>query len=215
MPVASANQLLIAYIRCSSTADVDSISGGWTRLDFFNEDATDDRDEVWYKWADGTEGATASVSWGAAVKGACIVWRITGAINPATQPPEVTNPPNTGTGANGDPPSLSPTGGSKDYLFLALMGLDSETATFTAPSGYSNIATANSGTAGQVATNCRIAGATRQVTTATENPGTFTSTAPQTGWMAHTVAVHPTTASPDALIRVYPRGQAVKRASAW
>lgn len=79
---------------------------------------------------------------------------------------------------------------TQDYLFLTVIGMDSETATATAPSGYSNTQAANSGTGGAVATNCMIWGASKQATSvSSDDPGAWTSTAPANGVTAFTIAI--------------------------
>jgi hypothetical protein len=186
----SAGDLLIMFIRTAGAQTL-TTPAGWTALVTNNAaDATDDVTGVFWRKADGTEGATVNVTPSAAAKAAAVVWRITGAADPTVTPPQVSSAV-VGTAANSaNPPSISPTGGSKDYLFLILGGLDGEGIAFT-HSVYTNLQSANSGTAGAVATNCIIAGATRQATTATEDPAAFTHTVPSTGCTAFTIAVHP------------------------
>jgi hypothetical protein len=158
-------------------------------------DASDDWTWIWWRVCDGTEGATDAMSWTNSVKGAFIYYRITGHGVPAGSSTSqfVTAGTGTpvGTGANPDPPALTPALGAADWLWIAFCGLDSETATpSAAPSGYSNLVTANSGTGGAVATNCIIGSATKQATAATtENPGVFTAAAPNSGWTAVTIGV--------------------------
>ena len=144
-----------------------------------------------YKRSAGGEAGTLSVDLTAAVKGAAIAWRITGAADPATQAPELSSAHDT-TGSNSaNPPSISPTGGSKDYLFLVLGEMDGENATGFSHSVYVNDQTPNSGTAGAAGTNLWIGGASRQATTATEDPATWTHGLANSGVTAYTVAIHP------------------------
>jgi hypothetical protein len=196
----TAGELLVVYGRTAG-AQTFNLPSGWTWLLENNiADATDDATSIIYRWTDGTE--TSPFSWdvSAAAKGATLSWRITGAENPATQVPQV-GTINTGTtGANvANPGAVTPTGGSKDYLFLAAMGLDGEGNGPTGfPTNYINATGANSGTGGAVATNCSVGGASRQLTASTEDPGAFTHLTATTGWMALTVAIHP--AAPVAVV---------------
>ena len=153
------------------------------------------------------------------VKGATIAWRITGAENPATQAPRGWDDcRGRRTVANTcNPGSVTPTGGSKDYLFIVMGGADQEVGAFTAsPTNYSAITAANSGTGGAAATNCIIGGASRQLTAASEDPGVFTHAAAVTGNTGITVAVHPAAAAAPPNPRRTPIiGQAVNQAATF
>jgi Concanavalin A-like lectin/glucanases superfamily len=188
----AAGDVLILFARVSAGGL--NVPAGWTALiNVDASDASDDQTSVLYRKADGSEGTTLNVTLNASAKGAVVVWRITGAADPATQAPQASSLALFTTAANAAlPPSISPTGGSKDYLFLILAGLDGETQTFTAPSGYSNLVSANSGTGAAAASNDVIAGASRQATTATETPGaSFLHAGASSGGNAITVAIHP------------------------
>lgn len=90
----------------------------------------------------------------------------------------------------------------RDYLFITVIGMDSETATATAPAGYANTASANSGTGGAVATNCMIWGASKQTTAVTsDDPGAWTSSAPNAGATAWTIAIPPPAAVAAAVVK--------------
>jgi hypothetical protein len=189
----ASGDLLIFYGRTHGAANFNGVASGWTSL-VQNDasDASDDWSSIWYRWADGSEGATLSVDMTSTTRGAAIVWRITNAENPLVQAPQLSSVA-VGTGANADPPGITPTGGSKDYLFLAVAGMDGETQSYTVQAGYGNLATANSGTSGTPGGNVRLAGSSRQLTAATEDPAAFTSSAPTSAWSAWTIAIHPST----------------------
>lgn len=158
-----------------------------------------------YRWADGAEGATTTLVSASAIRSAEVTYRISGAENPATQAPQIGTTA-TGTSVNPNPPSISPTGGSKDYLFIAFFGMvgeqaDDDTLVTTYPANY---------TLGQQEKTCGVAGtnlggmigaAARQATTATEDPGTFTAI-DNAAWRAQTIAVHPSTAPPPVIPEV-------------
>jgi hypothetical protein len=183
-----AGDLLIMHTRIAGGATAAATPTDWTQLAADASDASDDQTYVF--WRTAVDNSSFTLDLTASAKGANLVWRITGAENPATRAPEISAVA-IGTGANPDPGTVTPTGGSKDYLFIAVCGLDGETQTFTAPGSYLNKIDAFSGTGGAAATNCRTSGAARQATASSENPGTFTALAPSNGWTAWTIAVHP------------------------
>jgi len=121
------------------------------------------------------------------------VMQITGHEDPATQAPEVATQA-TGTSSNPNPPAITPTGGSKDYLFIVTGGNNDARRSYTgAPTNYANLNAFNTGggpNGGAGAT------AERQLTASTEDPGTFTMDGSAT-WFANTIAVHPAAAGPD------------------
>ena len=195
-----ANDLLLIFYRGHGPATHVSSISGWTFLVDDNV-VGDDPSNIAYKWASGSEGSTVTIDWTDVIKGATIAHRITGAINPSIQPPEVSSRA-TGSGANPDCPSITPTGGVKDYLIIAYSGMDGETQNYSVPTNYSNLALSNSGTSGSDGANVRLAAATRQVTAASEDPGAFTAAAPFSAWANWTVAIHPAQAgfAPQAMI---------------
>lgn len=201
---ASAGDLLLLFVRTAGAQTVTSVvaGAGKTMTNFATSvaDATDDQTTGWYRQCDGTEDTgNFAVDLSAAAKGAVAAYRITGAADPATQQPEEFEA--TGTGANPDPPEGTPTGGSKDYLWVVFCAADGEQADATAPTNYNNsfVAT-NSGAGGAVATNCRIGLGSRTLTAATEDPGVFTLGAAANGWTAWTVAVHPPAVAGSSLM---------------
>ena len=145
-----------------------------------------------YRQADGTEGASITVTTSASTKSAHIAKRYAGHESFATRTPEAGTGIDGGT-SNPDPPAITPTGGSKDYLFEADAVCDEEDFTWTAPTNYTNQLVANTGVVGTPVTNCSVASARRALTASSEDPGTFTHVL--TGWVAQTVAIHPPAAA--------------------
>lgn len=188
-------QLYIIFLRITGAATGISVNatggtGAFTEFTPANNDASDDTTTCWYRMYTGGEAATITATWTGSNKAACTYYAITGAETPGTQPPEAVA--QVGTGANADPDPITPTGGSKDYLFLVFLAMDGETQTISqAPTNYVNLIAFNSGTGGSAATNCRVGSAERALTAASDDPGAFTSDAPGAGWTAFTVAVHP------------------------
>lgn len=141
---------------------------------------------VAYKQADGTEdGGTETVTTGDSEKSAHIVYRITGHVNPATQAPEISTG-GTGNDDNPDPDSLTPTGGSKKYLWLVAYGQDGQSSIQTPPTNYGNEVDEDAG----ITASASVGAAERQLEAVSENPGTF-DTVLSLPWVAATIAIHP------------------------
>lgn len=117
-------------------------------------------------------------------KTAYIARRISGAADPATQEPEGQTA--TATSTTSDPPSITPTGGSKDYTIIAGSGAG---ITVTASAWPTNYYSMHNQEASAGAADCSIWSAVRQVTASSENPGVFTQT--NCLWGAYTIAIHP------------------------
>jgi len=189
------NDLLLLCLR-SAGADTHVTPTGWTSL-FLNDtsDASDDSFSLWYKLATASDVGlgTVTVNGSASVKFASISWRVTGHANPSDQAPQFATLV-VGTNTTPDPGTVTPTGGSKDYLFLWLGSWDGEQTTPPAaplPTNYTSSVGASSGTAAATTTNCQCATASRQATASSENPGTWTISVAPTGWTATVVAIHP------------------------
>lgn len=196
----AAGDLLVCLFRGST--NVISTFTGWTQLALDATDATDDQTGVYYRWSDAAD--PVSLVWNANTKGSAITWRITGAADPATRAPEIsTVAVGTTTLNTCDPGAVTPTGGSKDYLFLACGGMDGVGAFTGAPTNYTNLSATHSTGAG-AASNTSVGGASRALTAASDDPGAFTHAAATTGWTAFTVAIHP----PAAAAAFQPRSPA-------
>lgn len=132
----------------------------------------------------------------ASTRSASIAWRISGADKSVT--PQIGTTA-TGTSTTPDPPSVTPSAGSKPYLFIAFYGAageeaDDDTWSDTPPTNYGPTPPLQKacGTAG---TNLGglIAAASRQLTTGSaEDPGTFAKDV-SAAWRAQTIIVHPLT----------------------
>jgi len=155
-----------------------------------------------YHQESGSEGTTFDITSSASEKWAAIVYSISGAETPATQAPEATTFDNSGVAsASPDPPAITPTGGSKDYLFIAAVATDGEEADDdtwgnTSPSGYTPDPPRQktSGTTGLGTTNVSLETAELALTTAgPENPGAFGNDQ-SLAYAAATIVVHPASA---------------------
>jgi hypothetical protein len=176
----SAGDLLIVFFSCDANETVTwPIGDGWASI--FHQTNANTLD-IGYKIADGTEGATITVTTGSAEQSAHISYRITG--NHRYAAPEVSTGA-TGNSTSPNPDSLTPTGGAKDYLWIAVEGNDAGEAASAYPSNYTNGQTNAVGTTG----GANIAVARRELNASSEDPAAFTI--PLKKWIACTVAVHP------------------------
>jgi len=189
-------KLLIVMVRWAGAPGTLGFTG-YTSLNGASGDASDASDDstlIVYRWTDGTEGATDNFTATNSVKGCALAWQIEGAANPAQFAPEISTVAVGTTAINtANPGSRAVTGGPKDVLYLALCAMDGEANSPTvAPTNYTNLTTANSGTAGLPATNCTMAGGSRAILNSnSDDPGVFTHAAAAAGWTAYTVAIRP------------------------
>lgn len=159
--------------------------GTWTNLyEDTNGGAGSVRTTVYAKVADGTEtgplSITKSISDGSTGYVASIQdWE--GTLSGVT----------TGTVAKGistlpDPPSVTAAGGSGDNLFIAIASYDAAPGTSAYPTNYNDNQTSiqNGSSAASIAV------ATRSLTAATDDPGTFTLGGSEQ-WIANTLVVEP------------------------
>lgn len=176
--------LLVVLIRVAVAGAI-GWPTGWTELFDVSDDAADDQIALAWRRADGTEGSTITLSSGNG-KFAALAYRIRDADDPQVSTRV------TGASTTPDPPSFSPSGGSNNYLWLWLGGWEGEQTSPPAstPTNYTNALGASSGTAGVIATNCRVASARRENAVATENPPSWTVSASD-DWTACVIAIPP------------------------
>ena len=191
--------LLMVADKGSTAATIAAITG-WTEL--LDENLANGLYVAWKK-ADGTESGTFTVTTSASTRLVVMIYRISGAADPTVSPPQI-GTTSTGTSATPDPPSLTPSGGSKDYLWIAIAGMageeaDDDTWGNTPPSGY-NPSPPRQIAAGTVGTNLGglLLAAEVGKTAATENPGTF-GVDVSAAWRAQTIAVVPAPSGPATL----------------
>lgn len=177
--------LLIVKIGCDGDPAITWTSTGFT--EFFEKAFTGGAVimALAYRQADGGEGSTIDITTDVAEKCAHLSYRITGAEDPATQVPEVSTGA-TGTSTTPDPDSLTPTGGSADFLWLAMHVHEGDATTDAFPASYSNGISIEEGSAG----GAGLGSAERQLTASSEDPATFTISGSEK-WVAPTVAIHP------------------------
>jgi hypothetical protein len=206
-----AGDLLIMTLR-SAGADTHTTPAGWTALILNNQaDAStaNQTTSIFYKLATGGEGANVTVNCTTSLKFATIARRITGAADPAVQPPQLSTIAVATTAISINPTVVTPTGGNKDYLFLWIGAWDGEQTNppATAPTGYTNVVWANTGTGGVTTGNCQVVGYSRQATVASEDPAALTISAAPSGSSAWVMAIHP--GVPQALMAGTPIGTAL------
>jgi len=218
LPAGAIGNLFVIIIDKGSTSATFNALAGWTEL---LDEALANGLAILYRVADGTEGATITLTSSAATRTASIAYEISGAEDPVVQAPQIGTTA-TGTSLTPDPPAVTPTGGAKDYLFITFVGMageeaDDDTWGNTPPTNYTPTPPRQKscGTAG---TNLGglIVSAERELNASTENPGTF-SVDVSAAWRAQTIAIHPAPAPPPFVrksLKVI-RSDAVQRASRW
>jgi len=150
-----------------------------------------------YHQEDGTETTTFDITSSASEKWAAIVYSISGAANPTTQVPQAATVDGSVASNTPDPPSLTPTGGAKDYLWIAAVTQDGEEAdddtwANTPPASYTPSPPRQKSTdvGAAATTNVSTCTAERQLNAASDNPGTFGVDQSLT-YVAATIAIHP------------------------
>lgn len=113
-------QTLSVFVRFAAAVTI-TWPSGWTVLFADQSDASDDTTAKAWRKADGTEGATITLTTSASCRSTALAWRVADAADPTVSPP-VYGTIVTGTSTAPDPGSITPVGGAKDYLFLALGG---------------------------------------------------------------------------------------------
>jgi hypothetical protein len=194
-----AGDLLIICLDKGSTSATVNAHADWTEL---LDEASANGLYIAYRWAAGGETNPTLVT-SAATRSAEATFRISGAENPAIQAPQI-GTTSSGASTTPDPPTTTPTGGAKDYLWITFCGSAGEQAddgTFCTafPTGYTDNQLEK--TCGVAGTNLGglIAAATKQANAASDNPATFTISE-SLGWRAQTIAIHPAPALPPTPI---------------
>lgn len=163
----AAGDWLVAKVRCP-TATTISWPAGWTEVVNDNAaDASDDVTSIAIRVADGTEGATITITLGTAARMAGICYLITGAGSYTISAVA------TGSASQPNSPSLT-IADTRDVLWLSLAGSDFAKTLTSGPASYAN-ATLQANTGGASGGNCTVMGASRQVSAdLTEDPGAWT-----------------------------------------
>lgn len=186
--VVDANDLLIVITANDGSATVTTPSG-WTQL-FTTANSTSLRLGAYYKFAAGTEdGTSVNFATSASEILTAQVYRITGAL--AVESGTAA----TGTSTTPNPPSLIPSWGARDTLWLSALGADDGSITVsTYPTNYTN-GRLDKDTYSSSITYASVASARRYLNASSEDPGTFTLTG-SNAWVANTIAIRPEPSTP-------------------
>jgi hypothetical protein len=184
--------LAVCHSDDSGSPDVPSITtpSTWTRFGTDQTNAISTHASFW-KIAGASEATTVVISGDhSGIYGGSVYWEISG--HDSGQAPEINE--DSADSLAADAPSLSPTGGAKDYLWLwAVTGArginDTGDSYDNEPTGYSTIV--------QVSNARSLSGMANRYNNATsENPASIDitiSAGTDVGWSARTIAVHPET----------------------
>lgn len=178
--------LLIAMIACNS-ATTFTWPAGWTE---FKDTGEDPGFSAAYRFADGSEGASITVTVSNTIRDTVhIAFRATGAH--ASTPPEITSVATSST-ATPNPPSITPSWGAADTLFLAIAAVDrSSGVTLSAyPTNYALYNTDKGHPTAGSTSGGRLSMGGRELNATSADPGTFTFSASHPA-SAHTIAIRP------------------------
>lgn len=179
--ITSGDLVLVAF--ATDGVPLISFPAGWTEVGE-EQRGTSHQVAMWYRNADGTEGASITVTTDATERSAHRSWRISG-HEPATAP--VWN------GANSfavpiDPPNLAPAWGSAKTLWIPICSF-SEGSITSYPPNYTDGFQSRGGSASGV-NDIQLGVAERELEAASEDPGVF-NVDMANNWAAMTVAVRP------------------------
>lgn len=184
----AAGDLLLAFVEVRNSGTW-TLPSGWTQLiTQLGGGGSVGQGTVFYKIAAGTEGSSASWTASVSTTGTWHTRKITGWHG--TTPPEATS--TSGDSSSANPPSLTPSWGSDDTLWLAMAGhaAGSASAFTAAPSGYSDFTNSGASSGGSAVS---LATCYKQTAATSEDPGTFT-VANNRFWNAITIGVRPAAA---------------------
>ncbi len=181
----NSGDLLVALFSNDGDSTV-TTPGGWSLLGTETADAAaDDRLSIYSRDADGTEGGTTvDFVTSADQQAAAQVYRITGWGGTVPDDTELGSFA-TGSDANPDPPSLSPSWGAEDTLWLAISNhIDGDRNIDVYPASYTD----GTMTVASAAAGTSLQSARRELNAASEDPGAFTIDASRR-WAAVTLAI--------------------------
>lgn len=185
----SGNILLLFFAMQENTAV--TTPSGWTSLTQWQETTgATCQVNIFYKTSDGTEGATVTVTSTGSWRSAHATYQLSG----WSGTPEASSGTQ-GSSGTPDPTSLTPSGGTQDYLFFAIGVSQNTTAITAAPTNYTTSALFTNTTAVSLGVG------TRALTASSDDPGTFTGGTIR--WVAGTIVVFPVAASGPANLKSY------------
>lgn len=140
---------------------------------------------AWKKAVGNEDGTTITVTTGGSEQSVHLSYAIKDANDPTVYPPEASSE-SSGYSDSPNPASLSPSGGSKGYLWFAFYGCDDDDVASSYPSSYADNRETYESSSGYG--TCATGAASRDYTSSSDNPGSFTISSEQ--WEAATVAVY-------------------------
>ncbi len=176
--------LLIVWFVADQNPSID-IPAGWIQLKQRGDGGANVKTILFYRDADGTEGATITVTTSLTQHSAHRAWRISGHDKQTS----VALADSGGTSANPDSPVLGPSGGGKEFLWLAVYGADGANDATVYPTNYTDTFYLETASA-DPANSCSLGVAERKFGTDSENPSAFTIDASE-NWVATTIAIYP------------------------
>lgn len=176
--IVSGDLLLLAF--CADEAPTITWPSGWTEIAVVTDGSSAVTAGMAYRVADGSEGATATVTTSTTEKSAHLTWRIK--KDTFTGTPEGTT--NSGTSANPDPPALTPSWGTQDVRWIVLACVDGTSALQRGSTNYFEINRDTNNTSTGVSATSQE----RPLNASTENPGGLTNSS-SSAWSTITVGV--------------------------
>jgi len=177
----SVGDLLIVFFVSDGNPTI-TFPSGWTQLFNVNNGSVV-RFGAWYRIADGTEGSTINVTTSASEQSAHISYRI---INYSGVPEAGTA--TTGFSSLPDPPTLTPSWGAKNTLWISAVGYDYYYTVSEYPTNYVGGRNDFANTTGGVG----VGTAWRKLNASSEDPDVFNISA-NDQWVANVVAIAPST----------------------
>lgn len=182
-----ASDLIVSYVEVRNAGTWSTVPTGWTSFGSQAGGGGAGKLDIFYKIAAGTESGT-TPTWiaSASTTASWQVRRITSWHG--TTPPEAATTSGDATAAN--PPSLTPSWGADDDLWIAVAGHTAiSAAAFTAaPTNYTDFVNTGASSGGSATS---LASAIRQLNATSEDPGAFTAGGSNRFWAAATIAVRP------------------------
>lgn len=192
-----AGELLLAFV-ITSGGDGNHTMSGWTRQ--VNQGgAAAGQLMCFYRVADGSEGASATMTTNNSQTSAYFTWRVNGQRTSSF----IESASTSGGGSKADPPNLAPSWGADDVQWWALMANDGDNDVTGYPASYADW---------QVWTQKpspidTLGAASRALNAASDNPGAFNHQF-NSDWAAATVAIR---GAPEVAIAAYVPGRRVPK----
>lgn len=183
--IESGDLILIFWADGTETGTDPSLPGGYILLDSYETESS--YFAIWYRIADGTEGATVSTTNSFGERSAHITYRIQKGTYTGVPIFERAN----GSSSSPNPPTLSPSWGSQNYLWIASAHANESSDVSSYPTNYGDeLMVRTSGVTSSDDEHAQMATAHQFFETDGQNPGSFSFNQTVT-WAAYTVAILP------------------------